>query len=195
MKEKGLSLRKQWNEAWNYIGKSKNQIYFIILLFFVSSWVGYVISSYLGFLDEFLRELVLQVENLNVFELIFFIMQNNAKTAFFGVLFGVFLGIVPIVTAVGNGIVLGYVASKVVAEVGVLGLWRILPHGIFELAGVFISLGLGMKLAGFLFAKPGKRLKVLKERFYQSMNAFLLVVLPLLILAAIIEGVLIAFFG
>jgi len=39
-------------------------------------------------------------------------------------------------------------------SVGIEGygiLWRLVPHGIFELPAVFISLGLGIKLGTFIF--------------------------------------------
>ena len=108
---------------------------------------------------------------------------------------GVFFGIYPIIGIIGNGVVLGYVFSLVIAEEGIVSLWKILPHGIFELPAIFIALGLGLKLGGFVFADKGKKFKELKKRFYQSVNAFLMVILPLLVLAAIIEGILIVLLG
>ena len=68
-------------------------------------------------------------------------------------------------------------------------LWRIFPHGIFELPAVFISLGLGLKLGTFIFQR--NKLKAFAEFFWNSLRVFLFIVLPLLIIAAIIEGSLI----
>ena len=194
MKNK-LSLNKQLKEALKYIYECREQIYVIIALFFVSSILGFIFSEKLGFIEMYLREILLKVEGLDGFELTFFILQNNVQSAFFSMIFGVFLGLSAIFNTIGNGVVLGYVSSLVVREGSVVDLWRLLPHGVFELLGVFISLGLGLKLAGFAFVRYGRKLKELKRRFYNSINVFLFVVLPLLILAAIIEGVLIAFFG
>ena len=57
---------------------------------------------------------------------------------------------------------------------------------------VFISLGLGLKLGMFIFSKkPGLELR---KRFFESLNVFLFIVVPLLIIAAIIEGILIFIF-
>jgi len=72
-------------------------------------------------------------------------------------------------------------------------LWRILPHGIFELPAVFIALGMGLKFGGFIFQK--EKIKSLREYFWNSLRVFLFVVLPLLIIAGIIEGTLIFFSG
>jgi len=187
-----LSLKNQWKEAKRYIVECNEQIYVIITLFFVSSVLGFVFSDYLIFIEDLLREIIYQVEGLSGVELIVFILQNNVQSAFFGMLFGVFFGVFSLINSVGNGIVLGYVSSLVVSESGVLSLWALLPHGIFELSAIFISLGMGLNLGGSLFLKKGKKMKELKRRFYESINVFLIVVLPLLILAAVIEGILIA---
>ncbi len=195
IKKNRLSVKKQWKEALKYIHECREQIYVIIVLFFVSSILGFVFSEKLGFIEIYLRGIFLKVEGLNGIELTLFILQNNVQSAFFSMIFGFFFGLSAILNTVGNGVVLGYVSSLVVREGSILDLWRLLPHGIFELLGVFISLGAGLRLGGFLFAKRGKRIKELKRRFYNSFNVFLFLVLPLLIFAAVIEGILISFFG
>jgi stage II sporulation protein M len=86
--------------------------------------------------------------------------------------------------------VVGYVYSKA-ASVGGYGIiWQLLPHGIFELPAIFISLGLGVKLGMFVFEKDKK--KAFIERLRKSFFVFLTIVLPLLVIAAIIEGLLIS---
>ena len=72
---------------------------------------------------------------------------------------------------------------------GGLSLWKILPHGIFELPAVFIALGIGIKLGMFIFQK--KKLESLKNYSINSLRVFLLIILPLLVIAGIIEGTLI----
>ena len=187
-----FSFRKQFREAVDYIKESSGYIYFVIFIFFGFSLIGLFFWENFTFLDEFLKQILLQTEGLNWIEMIFFILQNNVQGAFFGILFGFIFGVFPLLNAMGNGIVLGYVASQVIQISGIGVMWRILPHGIFELPAIFIALGLGVKFGMFIFAKDG--VKELKRRFYESMNAFLMIILPLLILAAIIEGILIVLF-
>ncbi|MEI6731787.1 MAG: stage II sporulation protein M, partial [archaeon] len=67
--------------------------------------------------------------------------------------------------------------------------WKIVPHGIFELPAIFVSLGLGIKLGAFVFGPERK--KEFVRRALASLKVFVYVVLPLLIIAAIIEGMLI----
>jgi stage II sporulation protein M len=81
----------------------------------------------------------------------------------------------------------------VVYEEGILVLWRLLPHGIFELPALFLSAGLGLRLGTFIFRK--NKLKSLKNYLFESLRVFLFIIFPFLLIAAIIEGILISFFG
>jgi stage II sporulation protein M len=123
---------------------------------------------------------------MNFIELFWFIFSNNIKVTFIGLISGIFFGILPLLTSIANGYLLGFVSSLVIIEENFLSLWRILPHGIFELPAVFISLGLGLKLGMFIFQK--KKIKYLKKNLYNSLKVFFLIILPLLLVAAIIES-------
>ena len=78
-----------------------------------------------------------------------------------------------------------------VEKAGFFEMWRLLPHGIFELPAVFISLGLGIRLGTTLFNRNVKNIdKEIFRRLRNSFKVFIFIVLPLLVVAAIIEGVL-----
>jgi len=186
--KKGKSLIR---ESFDYLGESKNYIYFAILLFVISGLIGFFFFENFTFLDDLLREIMEQIEGMNSFELMVFIFFNNVSSAFYALTFGVFLGIMPVVNALMNGTVLGYVMRNVYEVSGFSNFWRLLPHGIFELTAIFIALGLGIKLGMFIFAED--RFKELRRRFVYSAVIFALVVVPLLLLAGVIEGLLIGF--
>ena len=135
------------------------------------------------------NELIKKTEGLSGFGLIKFIFLNNTQSSFLGMVLGVFLGIFPVIFSAFNGYILGFVAALAVNAGGGGVLWRILPHGIFELPAIFISLGLGLRMGLLIFQHSA--LKRFKDYLYELIRVFLLVVLPLLILAAIIEGSLI----
>jgi len=257
---------KMLKESIAGLKKIKFYIYFAACLFLLGSVIGFVNSSQLGFLDELLKELAEKVEGFNAFEMIFFIFQNNIKSAFYTILFGFFIGIFPLINALGNGVLLGYVVSKAVVIDGWITIWKLFPHGVFELPAIFIAMGLGMNLGfGFLenyfseykknkkmkiygvlsillaffglffllsplsldfdtsvsstilsnvlfvlfgfflvmpffllFLSNKKIRKIQKKSFltniYLSIKVFLTIVLPLLIIAAIIEGLFIAYY-
>ena len=183
---KFIDLGEQFSDAKKYLFGSKNYIYSIVAIFILSAVIGFIFASEFSFIDEILKGILNETYDLNWIEMIFFIMQNNMQVSFMAMLAGIFFGIFPFLNAIANGVVLGYVGSIVSAEVGFLELWRILPHGIFELPAVFISLGFGVRLGVAVF----KRRNIGRE-LYGALNAFLMIIVPLLVIAAVIEGILI----
>lgn len=199
MKSKKRKLRKNffadnYAKCWDYLGESKNFIFAVVGIFLAFFAVGFFAPSpgfISGPLTAYLKEIVGQIQGLSAIQLISFIFFNNAKTGFFGIVFGVVLGILPVAVSAFNGYVLGFVSRLSVNANGFLVLWRLLPHGIFELPAVFISLGMGMKLGAVILKKNGK----IKENFLSALRVFISIVVPLLMIAAAIEGSLIYFFG
>jgi len=188
-KKKTFNLKEQYLLSWKYVKESKNFIYFIFGVFSLFALIGFFvpISKDLSNLFlEFIRELMKKTSLMSQGELVRFIFLNNLNSSFFGMVLGFFLGIFPVIVAVLNGYVLGFVALQSVHVDGISVLWKLLPHGVFELPAVFISLGLGLKLGTFIFKK--RKLEVFRNYFLNSLWAFLFIILPLLIIAAIIEG-------
>lgn len=191
MAKKSLNFKNQFREAVSYVAEIRNYIYFAIAVFVLSALLGFFFADSFTFLNEILMEISSMVEGLGPAELVFFILQNNLQSAFFAFFFGFFLGIFPVFNAFSNGLILGFVFNRVYQIAGVSEFWRILPHGVFELPAIFIALGLGIRFGGVWFAK--NKNKEIKERFYKSINVFLMIIVPLLTIAAAIEGLLIAF--
>jgi len=193
--KKGKFFRRNYGESWKYIKDSRNFIYSVIIVFLFFFFIGFFIQAP-AILDEkileFIKELLIKTEGMSMSELISFIFFNNLQNSFMGMLFGIIFGVFPILTSLANGYLLGFVAEKTVEEEGIFTLWRIFPHGIFELPALFISLGLGLKLGTFIFKK--NKFKTLSIYLLKSIKVFFFIVIPLLIIAAIIEGSLIFFF-
>jgi len=190
--KKEFNLKEEYKKSWNYLKESKNFIYVIIAVFFVFVLIGFFIpapDSLAKQILEFIEQLLEKTQGMSQGELMKFIFFNNLQSSFYGMIFGVLLGIFPMIATIANGYLLGFVASISVENTGLLVLWRLLPHGIFELPAIFISLGLGLKFGMFIFQK--RKLESFKEYFSNSLRVFFLIVLPLLIIAGIIEGSLI----
>jgi len=184
-----------FSKSWNYIKESGNFVYSVIGVFFAFALIGFFVpasENLTKIILEFIEKLLEQTKDMSAGELTRFIFLNNLQASFFGLIFGVVLGIFPVLAAVANGYILGFVGAMSVEAEGIFVLWRIFPHGIFELPAIFISLGLGFKLGSFIFRK--EKGKFFRRCFWNSLRVFLFVVMPLLIIAAIIEGCLI-FFG
>ena len=216
-------LKDNYIQSWDYIKESKNFIYVIMAIFFVFALIGFftpallvakilkfvhvpapLTEQILSFIQEFsektaeqilkfIQELLDKTKGMGQFELTKFILFNNLQSSFFGMIFGVLLGVFPLIAAIANGYLLGFVASITVGISGVSVLFRLLPHGIFELPAIFISLGLGLKFGMFVFQK--NKAESFKNYLWNSLRIFLFIVVPLLVIAGIIEGSLIFLFG
>ena len=166
--------------------KSRNYFYAVFLLFVLSALFGYIFPVFfVEFIKKFVEEIVGKTRGMNFFQLFIFIFSNNIITAFFAVLFGIIF-VFPLFLAFFNGYVLGFVSNKVAGSFGYSILLRLLPHGIFEIPALIISLGLGLRLGISLFLKnPGKSLVY---NLKNSLRVFVYIILPLLIIAGIIEA-------
>jgi len=187
-----FSLKKEYKKSWNYLKESKKFIWIVIGLFLTFVLIGFfipvpeIISKQIL---EFIKEILGKTESMSQGQLIKFIFLNNIQSSFLGMVFGVFLGIFPVISAIANGYLLGFVANFAIQDGGIFSLWRIFPHGIFELPAVFISFALGLRIGASLLNR--KKFRKFNENFISCLKVFVLIVIPLLIIAAIIEGTLI----
>jgi stage II sporulation protein M len=189
---KKFDIKKEYKESWKYVKESKKFIYFMTGVFAVFLLIGFFIPPSEFLYDrimEYIRELLGKTETMSSLELTWFIISNNVVSTFLSISFGVVLGIFPVVNSVVNGYLLGFVSLVSVENGGFLTLWKLFPHGIFELPAVFISLGLGARLGTFIFQK--KKMKAFGNYLLNSLKVFSLIIVPLLIIAGIIEGIII----
>jgi stage II sporulation protein M len=190
---KHFNLFEEYKKSFEYIKESKKFIYLIIAIFFFFFLIGFFVPAPEFLYDkilEYIRGILEKIGDMSFLELIWFIILNNIKSTFFGIIFGVALGVFPILSSITNGYMLGFVSDYSIrmSNGNFLSLWRILPHGVFELPAVFISLGLGVKIGMFIFQKDKRR--AFKNYLNNSLKAFLLIIIPLLIIAGFIEGIL-----
>lgn len=193
-KRKENFFKREYRLSWKYIRESEKFIYIGIGIFAFFTLVGLLFPIF--FVDvilEFMKKLLEQTSEMGSFELMRFILLNNLQSSLFSIVFGFVFGIFPVISSLVNGYMLGFVSAAVISEESVLSLWRLLPHGIFELPAIFISIGMGMKFGTFVFRK--KKWESFKEYFWNSLRVFIFVVMPLLIIAAVIEGWLILYIG
>lgn len=193
--EKKINFFKEtYRDIWNYLKELKIFILIITLLFFIFVLIGFATPApevFQKMILEYINKILEQTQGLSFFELVTFIFLNNTKSAFLGMIFGIFFGIFPVIVTLVNGYFLGYVSYLSVKSSGLISLISLLPHGVFELPAIFISLGMGLKLGGVAFKKnPGKFFRLF---FINSVKVFVFLIIPLLIIAAIVETFLIFF--
>lgn len=138
--------------ALKSLGQIKRYVLFSLILFLISGIIGYIFPQlFEKQVLELIKQLVEQTKGLSGIELIKFIIYNNVKSAFIGLIFGVFFALVPVGILLVNGYVIGFVANKAVQFESIFVLWRLFPHGIFEIPAIMISIGIGIKIALFPF--------------------------------------------
>lgn len=195
MVKKKFNLKREYKKSWDYLKDSKKFLWIVLGIFLAFVLIGLFVPPSEAIsqkIFEFIEEILVKTEGMSQSQLISFILFNNIQASFIGMIFGIFLGIFPIISTIVNGYLLGFVFSLIIQNEGISSLWRILPHGIFELPAMFISFALGIRIGVSIFNK--KKFGDLKENLFSSLKTFILIVVPLLVLAALIEGTLI-FFG
>ncbi len=201
--KKSNLIARSFYDGLKYVHNSRKYIYFIIWTFVLFAVIGLVLpapASLDSYIKEVLKQIVEKTSGLNAFELIGFILLNNFLVSGLGILFGVIFCFVPFFVSVSNGYILGYVIRTLFVKMGLAEggtyLWRVLPHGIFELPAVMISLGIGIRLGISFFGSLNKNsFKSFFINFKNALKVLFFVVLPLLVIAAIIEGSLIKSLG
>jgi len=170
------------------------------ILFVSAFFVCSAIIGYLGFLNELFSAALEYIEQLSenvkdfsdsyplwvLFLLFFFVIfLNNSFTCFIDILSGPLAGIVPLFSAFVNGGLVGWFVQQ---EGGIV-LVAIIPHGIFEIPAFLISAAIGLRLGREVFRSRGER--DLGGEMKMGLWVFLTLILPLLVIAAIIESALI----
>ncbi|MBS3066832.1 stage II sporulation protein M [Candidatus Pacearchaeota archaeon] len=193
-KKKRYSIFKEYKETWNFLKKSKYYLLGSVLAFILFFIIGFFVpipDIIMNMIKEWVSEVLKQTEGLGFFGMWFFIFKNNVSIAFLAIFLGLFLGLFPALSLIFNAYFVGAVTSMVVKETNISEIWRLVPHGLFELPAIFISFSIGIKMGTFIFYKnPWEKMK---EYLKNGFKIFIYFIVPLLIIAAIIEAGLIVF--
>jgi stage II sporulation protein M len=162
------------------LGTLSPYLQFTAVVFVLSILGGFIFpdlfSTFIDYMIAYLREIV---SDATMFSLIWTLLS---------IVLG-FTIIYPLFAIALNGYLLGAILMLGIQEQGSLGiLLRIIPHGIFELPALLIASAAGLYIGVFWKGDEGfwQRLKL-------SLRVYVSIVLPLLIIAATIEGILVVF--
>lgn len=175
-------LGKHYHQIWSDLKEVRKYIFAAIVLFVAGNILAIAIPTVGESVISTALEYFKPFKDKNVLELLVAIFLNNASSTFFAIVLGFLLGLVPVFGAVFNGIAVG-----ALVHMNPLNVLKIIPHGLFELPAVFIAWGLGMWCAGGLFQTA--RLTTIIVKVKKSLNIYLCIIVPLLIIAAIVEVV------
>ncbi len=184
-------LKKNYKDCWKFFKEARDYIIVALIIFMIFAIVGFLFPIFFQEkIFEIIQGLVEMFEGRTAISTILLILLNNVRASFLSMILGLLAGIFPLVTAIINGYLIGFVVNYTIRQEGIFILWKLVPHGIFELPAIIMSIGIGFKLGLSLF-KP----ETVKENLIQAMRFFVFVVLPLLLIASIIEGILVFVVG
>ena len=117
------------------------------------------------------------------------IMTNNIGVCFFAFAGGITAGLFTIYLQIFNGVMLGVVGTACWLHGMSIPLWSfVAPHGVLELPAIFISGGAGLRIAqGMLFPGLLSRRDSIAKSGREAVR-LVLGIIPMLIVAGIIEG-------
>jgi uncharacterized membrane protein SpoIIM required for sporulation len=174
-------------EAIRDLKDTKGYVYLAAAIFGAAAVGGAILSeSLLAILGPF-KELAESISGKSPVVMVLMIFAQNSFSTLLSVWLGFLFCLVPLYTLILNGMVLGVLFSVTETNI-LLDLMFLLPHGVFELPAVFIATGLGIWRGVWFVRERGRN----RERAHKAYRVYFRVVLPLLLMAAVIEGLLIA---
>ena len=185
MSSSGLA-KTLFSDALKAIAEARNCIIIAIAVYCCAIFVGWAYADRFPFLEEQVKKLAIQFAGKNTLTFIFKIFLHNLIATYVAMCFVILFGVVPTIIAVFNGLLLGWIIATQQARTEANIWMMIIPHGLFEWPAMIIAWGFGLwRGAGYRFTDP---CGTWKERWETAHKVFFTVVLPLLLVAAIIEG-------
>jgi stage II sporulation protein M len=183
---------KYKKEALEYLYSLKNYILFSSFIFTTSILIGYAIAQHypaeIQIVLEKIKEMFLFEEKATQWDIFFFILENNITKLFIILPLGIFAGIIPFFSVFSNGLILGIFSQVISQEASWLFfISGIMPHGIIEIPVLIISSAIGMRIGKVAVYRLFSRKESLKKEFAKALKFFILVLIPLLFIAALIE--------
>jgi uncharacterized membrane protein SpoIIM required for sporulation len=175
-----------FHDALKTISEARTWIFVALVLYACAAFVGWTRADNFSFLEAQIERLAAQFADRNAITFIFKIFLHNLIATYFAMCFVVLFGAVPTVIAIFNGLVLGWVIAKSPGG-STANIWLVLvPHGIFEWPAMSIAWGVGLwRGVGYRFSRTAG---TWRERWEAANKIYFTVTLPLLFLAAVIEG-------
>ena len=154
---------------------------------------GFSVSQVLNIesgLRESFRSLVEMFAGLPPPVLALALFVNNSLTVFFAMVLGLIGGVVPVWSLLLNGYAIGWVLYLSMQAKGMLpSLLAIAPHGIFEIPAFLLGASIGIFLGVRAIRRAFGNFEIsLRNDLGRSLRFFGRVILPLLIVAAVIEA-------
>ena len=179
-------LKKIYSESFATLHAARYCILAVFFIYVAATVLGWLFSDSFPFLEKQVRELTQSFADKSALVFILKIFIRNLVASYIVTCAVSLWGIFPVIAAVLNGLLLGWViafaAGESISKLAVL----LIPHGLFEWPAMFIAWGTGVwKGLGYRFTSGAM---TFGERFKKANLVYFTAVFPLLSVAAVIEG-------
>ena len=179
-------VKNLWTESRHTIFQARYCILIAAVLYCGAFLVSWLYPDNFSFLNEALKELVAQFSGKSAISFITRLFIQNLIASYLTMCIVVVFGSIPATVALFNGFMLGFVIASAPSASMLKMLSLLIPHGIFEWPAMMIAWGVGIwRGFGYRFSKTQT---TYNERWLEANKVFITVVVPLLFIAAIIEG-------
>lgn len=185
-------LRKYYKKAWQII-KQNRKIIFALAILYVLFFVGGLIYNGMTYTkfsfsseeakagyQEFFKATNFKDTFIENFQYLFF---HNAIASLLRIATGIILAIIPLWLIIDDGIL----DSAAIINSGHNILFSFIPHSIFEIPAMIISSSLGVMIFLSILKSKNRRKNIL-QAYKNTFLIFLLIIIPLLLIAGIIEA-------
>ncbi len=182
-----MLTRYLW-EALETVIDAKYCILVASLVYCAAVAIGWRYAGFFSWLQTPIVEFTAQFSDLEALGFIIKIFSNNAVAVYITMCLVSIFGLLPLLSATLNGVVVGWVIAQasVSLNIGDVNPLALVPHGIFEWPAMMMGWGVG------IWKGLGYRWAPIREgygaRFKRVNKSFFVLVIPLLIAAAIVEG-------
>lgn len=185
-------LREYYKNSWQIIKQNK-KIIFALAALYILFLVGGLIYNGMTYAkvsfssedaknayQEFFKTTNFKDTFIGNFQYIFF---HNIIASLFRIAMGIILAIIPLWLIIDDGIS----SSFAIINSGYNPLFSFIPHGIFEIPAMIISSSLGVIIFLSMFELGSKKNNLI-QAYKNALIIFLLIIIPLLLIAAILEA-------
>jgi stage II sporulation protein M len=180
-------IRKYYRESFGALRKARSAIFIALVLFFGGIVAGLMHPSWADGNLDLLKGIAKQMYGQSLYVIIAMIFLRNSLSAVLSIALGPLLGIVPLLGAALNGLLAGLTFTYISEANTVKALLQLFPHGIFELPAIFMAWGLGIWQGIWVFQQNVQ--PSFHERRTKAFRILFTIIMPLLLIAAAIEGI------
>ncbi len=187
-----LKLISGVKDLLSYVYDLRAEIVIIAILFTIFYVVGFSASlnnqNTQGTTAPLSPENVAYAQSMTTFSSILSIILTNVVNSLIAVILGLALGFVPVLFAITNGLTIGMFVGTAMPKTSIfLLIAAMVPYVTFQIPALLLTSAVGLRL-GYSLIKVFSGRKGMLYESKKSLAVFIFLILPLLILAAIIQA-------